>query len=126
MSIRSNFVPVCVADENGLITCLKHLKNMSKQKAEEGRRLSVLEVFLIEIVAYTLVWLVNDYIGSLLSLIMAGIFLSIFILSLLAELIERSKVPRWYYWMMVVSFLAPLIVSGFFILLGKGQLTWLQ
>ena len=79
------------------------------------RRVSPLEIFLI-----------SDYLGSLLSAIFILTFLAILLLSLLVELIERSKVPRWYYWFMFVSVLAPLLVSALFLLLGWGNLSWLN
>jgi len=90
------------------------------------RRPTTFELFLIQVVLYALIWLISDYAGSFLSAVFACIFLAIFIISLLVEAIERSKVPRWYYWAMVVSFLAPTIVGLFFLLLGKGELSWLR
>ena len=90
------------------------------------RRPTTFELFLIQVVIYVLIWLISDYAGSFLSAVFASIFLAIFVISLIVEAIERSKVPRWYYWAMVVSFLAPAMVGIFFLLLGKGELTWLQ
>jgi len=90
------------------------------------RRPSALELFLLQVVIYALIWLISDYVGSFLSAVFACIFLAIFIISLIVEAIERSKVPRWYYWAMVVSFLAPVLVSLFFLILGKGELSWLR
>ncbi len=90
------------------------------------RPTTTFELFLIQVVIYVLVWLISDYAGSFLSAVFASIFLAIFVISLIVEAIERSKVPRWYYWVMVVSFLAPAIVGILFLLLGKGELTWLQ
>ena len=71
-------------------------------------KLKPIEVFLIQVLIYFLIWLANDYLGFLLALIFGVIFISILIIALLVELVERSKVPKWYYWFMLVSFLAPL------------------
>ena len=89
------------------------------------KKLRPIEIFLIEVVIYLLIWMANDYLGSLLSLIFGSIFFCILIISLLAEWIERSKVPRWYYSFMLVSVLAPVAVSIVMILV-KGQPEWLQ
>lgn len=88
-------------------------------------RLRPVEILLLEIVIYLGLWLWNDYLATLLSLTFAGIFLFILLISLLAEWIERSKVPRWYYSLMIVSILAPLIAAALF-LLFTGSLPWLN
>lgn len=78
------------------------------------RRPSPLEVFLIQVVIYLLLWLSDDYMATLVSAAFAGIFLCIWLLSLVVELIERSKVPKWYFRYMFVSALAPILVSLLF------------
>lgn len=84
-----------------------------------------LELFLIQIVLYLLLWLFNDYIATLISIVFGGIFLLILIISLLVELVERSKVPRSYYIFMALSVVAPILAALFYILIG-GELTWLS
>ncbi|MEM6379326.1 MAG: hypothetical protein AAF705_14045 [Bacteroidota bacterium] len=78
------------------------------------RRPSPLEVFLIQVVIYLLLWLNDDYMATLVSGAFAGIFFFIWLLSRVVELIEPSKVPKWYYRYMLVSALAPILVSAFF------------
>jgi hypothetical protein len=82
-----------------------------------------LEVFLIEIVIYMAMWMYNDYLASLLSLILASISFLILLVSLGVELIERSRVPRWYYFFMAASVLAP-ILSGLIYYFISGELNW--
>ncbi len=89
------------------------------------RKLSLLEVFLIEIVLYFLLWNIDDYLASMLSLIFGFIFLALLIISILVELVERSKVPRSYFTFMVISILAP-IVAGIIMIVAKGGVDWLQ
>lgn len=81
------------------------------------------EVFLIETVIYLAMWMYNDYLASLLSLILAGICLVILLVSLVVELVERSKVPRWYYFFMAASVLSP-ILSGLVYYFISGELNW--
>lgn len=75
------------------------------------RRPSPLEVFLVQVVIYLLLWLNDDYMATLVSAAFGGIFLCIWLLSLAVELIEPSKVPKWYFRYMLVSALAPILVS---------------
>lgn len=85
--------------------------------------LGPIEVLLIETVIYLALWLYDDYLASLLTLILGGICLAILIISLLVELVERSKVPRWYYYFMAASVLAP-ILAGVVYFLISGELNW--
>lgn len=84
------------------------------------------ELFLIEFAFYTLLWLINDYVASLLSLVFAVICIAILLVAIIAELIEPSKVPRKYYYYMIVSIAAPILAGWLFISLMGGQLDWFE
>ena len=79
------------------------------------RRISVLEVFLAQVVIYLILWLLDDYVATILSMSFIGIFFSIWLLSHIVEWIEPSKVPKWYFRYMLVSAIAPTIVGFVFI-----------
>ncbi len=89
-------------------------------------RLSLLEIFLLEMVLWLGLWLSNDYLATLLTLTIGAIVLSVLIIALAAEAIERSKVPRKYFWVMAISILAPLLAMGIYVLLFGGRLLWLD
>ncbi len=89
------------------------------------KRPGLLEIFLLEIVIYAVLWTINDYIATFISVTFLGIFVFILIIALLVELIERSKVPRNYYYFMLISILAP-ILTAMVMLSLKGELDWLQ
>ncbi len=76
------------------------------------------EVLLVEVIMYFLLWLYDDYLATILSLIFGSMCLLVLIISIIVELIEPSKVPRWYFTTMIVSILAPLIAIGIFIVIG--------
>lgn len=82
------------------------------------------EIFLVEVIIYFLLWLFNDYLATLLSISLGGIFLAILIISLIVEWIERSKVPIWYYKFMVVSILAPLLTAIIYLFFAGG-VSWM-
>ena len=80
-------------------------------------RLRLFEIFLIQFLVYLVLWLWDDYIASLLSIIMIFITAAILIVALIAELIEKSKVPRSYFIFMLGSILIPVLVGLIFIAL---------
>lgn len=85
-----------------------------------------IEIFLIEFIIYCSLWLWDDYIASLLTLVFTSILIFLFIISLLAELIEPSKVPRWYYYFMGISILAPITAALVFVLIMEFDFEWLS
>ncbi len=84
-----------------------------------------IEILLAEVILYILLWLVNDYLATLLSLIFGSIFLLILITSIIVEIIEKSKVPRWYFFFMLMSVLAPILAAAIFLLISGG-LEWMR
>ncbi len=83
------------------------------------------EIFLVEVIIYFLLWIFNDYLATLLSVSMVAIFLCILLISLIVEGIERSKVPIWYYHFMIVSLLAPLLVAMIYLFFAGG-VSWME
>ena len=85
-----------------------------------------IEIFLIQFIIYIFIWLVNDYVGSFISVIIPIIALFILAISLVADKIERSNVPKMYYTVMVISILTPILVGAIFIYLFEGDFDWLH
>lgn len=88
-------------------------------------KLTVFEVFLLEVAVWLAFWLLNDYMATLLTLIIVAIVSSVLIIAMISEWIERSKVTRYYFQVMAVSIAAPLVAGVLYILLF-GELTWLK
>ncbi len=89
-------------------------------------RPSLLEIFLFEVVAWLGLWLLSDYIATLLTFIVGAIVLAILVIALLAEVVERSKVPRSYFHIMALSMLAIIAAAGLYILIFGGHLNFLE
>ena len=87
-------------------------------------RLSLLEIFLLEVVVWLGCWLLNDYLATLLTLIIGSIVSAVLIIALMAEWIERSKVPRKYFHVMLLSIAAPIVAALIYIFIFGGQLEW--
>lgn len=88
-------------------------------------KLRPIEILLIEVAIYIVLWLIDDYLATLLSLIFGSIFLLLLLISLIVEWIERSKVPRWYFTFMLMSALAPIIAAIIFLSISGG-LEWMK
>lgn len=83
-------------------------------------------VALAECIVFTAVWLWNEYVGTYLSIILPGVMLVILILSVIADWIEPSRIPRWYYYLMIMSIVIPLAIGIFFMYIYHGRLEWLM
>lgn len=90
------------------------------------QKIRPIEIFLIEFIIYCVLWLWDDYLASLLTAVFPIIFLFLLIISLIAELIERSKVPRWYYYFMGISVIAPILAALVFVFFMGADFEWLS
>lgn len=90
------------------------------------RGLSVLESFMVQLLIYILIWILNDYVASLLLLIVPIIGIAILFLSFVFELIEPSKIPKSYYKYMLTIIFAPLVVAVIYFYMNGFQLDWLE
>ena len=86
--------------------------------------LGLLEIFLIEVVLYSILWLVSDYTATLMTLLLPIIFFALLVISLITELVQRSKVPHWYYWFMVISIIAPILTAALFVYILGIDFDW--
>lgn len=93
----------------------------------EKKKNYIVEIALTEIVVFLLLWLVSPYIGFMLTLFFVGICFLILLVSIAAELIERTRITRNYFWWLGISVVIPLLIAAFFVLTGGGNVEeWLQ
>jgi hypothetical protein len=85
--------------------------------------IGIWELAVIQAIVYSALWLSNEYIASLVSIILVPIVTSILIISILSELIEKSKVPRVYFKFMVISIIIPIFIALLMKLLF-GTIIW--
>ncbi len=88
-------------------------------------RMTLPEIFLLETVVWLILWLLNDYMATLLTLIIGAIVLAVLLLALISEAIERSRVPRRYFYVMGLSVLSPLVAAILYQVLFGGHLNFL-
>jgi len=89
------------------------------------KSIGIIEISLVQIIIYGLLWLSNSYLATLLTIIFVPIFAMLLIISLISELLERSKVPKWYFKIMFLSVLIPLVVAIFFFKANDGFFDWM-
>jgi len=90
------------------------------------KSIGIVEICLFQVILYSLMWLSNSYFATLITAITVPIFFAILLISLIAELIDRSKVPKSYFKFLVLSILIPLLVAAFFFRANDGFFDWMQ
>ena len=98
------------------------MKNSNKTET----RTNLLIILLGQAVIYTALWLWNEYVASYLTLIFPGVIFFILIIAIIADLIEPSRIPGWYYGLMLISIVTPLVIGAVFYYINDGRLEWLQ
>ncbi len=83
-------------------------------------------VILLEAVLYSGLWLWNEYVASYVTIIFPVMILGILVLSGIADLIEPSRIPGWYYLLMIASIIIPLIIGALFYYIYAGRIDWMS
>jgi hypothetical protein len=55
-------------------------------------------------------WMINDYIALLLTTIFVPILIAIVIISFIADLLEKSRVGKKYYLLMIIAIIIPSVI----------------
>ncbi len=94
----------------------------SSEKGLTGSQ--ILIITLSQAVAYLLLWLWNEYVASYITLILPAMILVILVLAKIADWIEPSRMPGWYYVLMIVSIIIPLVIGIIFYFINNGKIEW--
>ena len=79
---------------------------------------------LLQLVLYLGLMLVDEYGGTLLAVILGSICLAVWVISLIVEWIEPSRVTGAYYKYIFTGWLAPLMALIGYVML-RGEIDWL-
>lgn len=90
------------------------------------RRLSLIEIFLIQVIFYAVIWLADEYVASYLCIILPVITAAVLLVSWIADILEPARVGRRYYQFMILSTITPLLVGLFFYIVYDGKIAWLR
>jgi len=75
------------------------------------KNIGLIEICLIQTIFYACLWFIDEYFAILMTSIMVVIIFAILVISLISELLERSKVPRSFFKIMAASVIIPLLVA---------------
>jgi hypothetical protein len=87
------------------------------------KQIGLWELCIFQAIIYISIWLTNEYLASLVSIIIVPIIFAILLISIISELIEKSKVPKVYFHFMIISILVPIGVAGLMKMLF-GTIIW--
>ncbi len=89
-------------------------------------KLSLGEIFFLQLTLWLLLWLLNDYVATLLTLCIGAVVSAVLIVALLSEAVEPSKVPKRYFYVMGISILTIILAAGVYVLILGGRLEFLE
>ena|SRR5688572_4062718 len=95
----------------------------SNGRESAGNKLFI--IGLAQAVIYCLIWLWHEYVATYITIIFPVMILLILMLSSIAEWIEPSRIPRWYYKLMIISAIIPVLIGAIFYFLYKGRFDFL-
>jgi hypothetical protein len=75
------------------------------------------ELALIELIIFLLLWLWDSFLAFYFTLALTFICSAVFIISLIAEWLERSRIDKFYFYAMAISVIVPWIAAGIVVLL---------
>ncbi len=80
-----------------------------------------LEIFLVEVVIFMALWLLAPFWASMFTFIIPMIGIPILLIALIAELLERTRISRMYFAVMLISILVPPLVAIIYSLLSGNE-----
>lgn len=86
--------------------------------------MNTLLMVLGQVILFLLILLWNEYVGTLLTVILGAIAFFVWGISYVVEWIQPSRVTRTYYGFVLATWLGPLVALLLFVAL-RGELAWL-
>lgn len=83
--------------------------------------ITALEVFLVEVVVFMVLWLFAPFWASMFTFIIPMIGVPILLIAWIAELLERTRISRMYFVVMLISILVPPLVAVVYSLLSGDE-----
>ena len=90
------------------------------------KRLGYIEIMLLQCIIWAALWLVDEYMASLLTAVLVPIFAGILLVSLIAEVLDKSRVPRSFFVVLAMSVFIPLCIGVFVYVAFGGVFDWLS
>lgn len=84
------------------------------------------EILLLESIFFALCWVINDYIALILTIALTAIIAATLFISAASEGIERSRVPKSFFWTLFWAIFPPVIIGTIYHIMIEGEYTWMQ
>lgn len=75
-------------------------------------RITLVEIFLLQTAVWLTLWLTNEWLTKFLTVSVGAMLFAVLVISVIAEMIERSRVPGSYFRVMIVSLCSVLAAWG--------------
>ena len=99
---------------------------MQNQRQEDIKNFPILKTSIILTLILASLWLINDFWASFLSILITMISFFILIISYIVEWLEPSKIPSWYFKLLIVFLLIPLILGLVFGSIYGFKFDWMK
>ncbi len=86
----------------------------------------LIAIGLLQAIFYTAIWMIDDYIGLILSSSLALVAFSVLVISWIADRLEYAGVAWWYYPLITLSLFIPLIIALIFWFFKSGEMDWMK
>lgn len=96
-----------------------------KSASRGDTHLNLIIIALMQAILYTGIWMWDEYVASYLTLVFPAVILFVLIIAFIADLIEPSRIPGWYYGLMIISILIPIFIGAVFYYFNEGVFAWL-
>jgi len=93
---------------------------VAKTESNNNFNLYIWIALLIETVVLFMIWLTNEYLATLMSGVIFVIAFGVFLVAVISEMIEKSKVKRSFFIAIAMVALIPLIIMAFFVIINGG------
>ncbi|MBK9107801.1 MAG: hypothetical protein IPM92_05315 [Saprospiraceae bacterium] len=90
----------------------------------DERKFPWLNFTILIVISFSILWLIQDYLAFFMSLLVPLISLFILIISLIVEYLEKSNVPKWYYKLLLLLIILPILTGLLFSGLNHFEFTW--
>jgi hypothetical protein len=81
-----------------------------------------IELALVELIIFLLLWIWNSFLAFYFTLALTFICFAIFVISLISEWIEPTRINKFYFYGMAISVIVPWIAAGVFYILRGGDI----
>ncbi len=84
-------------------------------------RITLVEIFLLQTAVWLTLWLTNEWLTKFLTFSVGAMLLAVLVISAIAEMIERSRVPVSYFKVMIISLFSVFAAWGVYAFISASS-----